>query len=148
MFYDFSSTFFSVFPSGILHPGCLSSADLSLAWQCHAVFSRKSGPSLNRADCDRTSIYHTLNASMDIANLRLSNNKKRREPYLFDMPQRISIYWLSRKGFDMSKIEGLVLQVLRYAEQVKDATNSEARYNAAFELKLTAADSEAAVRIE
>ena len=37
----------------------------------------------------------------------------------------------------MSKIEGLILQVLRYAEQVKDATNSEARYNAAFELKLT-----------
>ena len=48
----------------------------------------------------------------------------------------------------MSKIEGLILQVLRYAEQVKDATNSEARYNAAFELKLTAADLEAAVRIE
>ena len=52
------------------------------------------------------------------------------------------------KGFDMSKIEGLLLQVVRYAEQVKEATNSEARYNAAFELKLTAADLEAAVRIE
>ena len=32
-----------------------------------------------------------------LAKLRLSNNK-RREPYLFDMPQRVSIYWLWRKG--------------------------------------------------
>jgi hypothetical protein len=38
----------------------------------------------------------------------------------------------------MSKIEGLVLQIVRYAEKVKDASDSEARYNAAFELKLTA----------
>ena len=41
---------------------------------------------------------------------------------------------------DMSKIEDLILQVVRYAEQVRDATDSEARYNAAFELKLTAED--------
>ena len=46
----------------------------------------------------------------------------------------------------MSKIEGLILQVVRYAEQVRDATDSEARYNAAFELKLTAEDLEVAVR--
>ena len=48
----------------------------------------------------------------------------------------------------MSKIEGLVLQVVRYAEQVKDATNSEERYTAAFELKLTAEDLESEVRID
>lgn len=48
----------------------------------------------------------------------------------------------------MSKVEGLLLPVLRYVEQVKGATNSEARYNAAFELKLTAADLEAAVRTD
>ena len=48
--------------------------------------------------------------------------------------------------WDMSKIEDLVLQIVRYAEQVKDAVDSEARYNAAFELKLTAADLESAVR--
>ena len=55
MLYDFSSTFFSVFPPGVFHPGCLcllrglpirsefilSSADLFSAWQCHAVFSRR-----------------------------------------------------------------------------------------------------------
>ena len=48
----------------------------------------------------------------------------------------------------MSKMGSLVLQVLRYAEQVKDATNAEERYTAAFELKLTAEDLEAAVRID
>ena len=48
----------------------------------------------------------------------------------------------------MSKLEDLVLQIVRYAEKVKDASDSEARYNAAFELKLTAADLEAAVRID
>ncbi len=39
----------------------------------------------------------------------------------------------------MSKIEDLVLQIERYAEQVKDAIDSEARYDVAFELKLPAA---------
>ena len=53
---------------------------------------------------------------------------------------------ISHLGELMSKIEDLVLQIVRYAEQVKDAIDSEARYNAAFELKLTAADLEAAVR--
>ena len=45
----------------------------------------------------------------------------------------------------MSKIEDLVLRIMCYAEQVKDASDSEARYNAAFELKLTAEDLEASV---
>ena len=45
----------------------------------------------------------------------------------------------------MSKVEDLVLRIVCYAEQVKDATDSEARYNAAFELKLTAEDLEASV---
>ena len=57
-----------------------------------------------------------------------------------------SIYIGAKVGMDMSKIEGLILQVVRFAEQVRDATDSEARYNAAFELKLTAADLEVAVR--
>ena len=48
----------------------------------------------------------------------------------------------------MSKIEDLVLQIVRYAEKVKDAADSEARYNAAFEFKLTATDLEAALRID
>ena len=64
------------------------------------------------------------------------------------MAPRVPIYWLRREMFDMSKMESLVLQVLRYAEQVKDATNAEERYTAAFELKLTAEDLEAAVRID
>jgi hypothetical protein len=46
----------------------------------------------------------------------------------------------------MSKSEDLVLQIVRYAEKVKDAADSEARYTAAFEFKLTAADLEAALR--
>lgn len=45
----------------------------------------------------------------------------------------------------MRKIEDLVLQIMCCAEQVKDASDSEARYNAAFELKLTAENLEAAV---
>ena len=45
----------------------------------------------------------------------------------------------------MSKIEDLVLRIVCYAEQVKDAIDSEARYTAAFELKLTAEDLEASV---
>ena len=57
-----------------------------------------------------------------------------------------SIYIGGKGGMDMSKIEGLILQVVRYAEQVRDATDSEARYNAAFELNLTAEDLEVAVR--
>jgi hypothetical protein len=45
----------------------------------------------------------------------------------------------------MTKIEDLVLRIVCYAEQVKDAIDSQARYNAAFELKLTAEDLEASV---
>ena len=37
------------------------------------------------------------------------------------------------------------MQIVCYAEQVKDAIDSEARYTAAFELKLTAEDLEASV---